>query len=325
MNAVSSKLQSLCKDHGFDTFHTFNSSWYNELIEKEGHVQTGVLKKLPSSRCSFLIGNSKYIWPFFIQWLKSKRNNIHSDDKGEDTMNEILQNNPFDTFCKEMIVDIIHKLCMDSEDYSDVEFEVYLSSCQKITSRDSFHQSEDFLVSMQRIATFTGSYWYDDEGSKLCIHPQYGPWHAFRAVIIMTNIKGCDSLQVDVGGSQEIEKIPSPLPCPVTQEEINDAKILVGFAMKSISSSNSNDEKSENTDDELLSQLNNETIKRLNENQKLVSVNKINQRQLIWINVRDCFSLGRDRHRYCSEQLCYHYNKDPKILLEVIENESSIE
>ena len=326
MSTFSSKLQSLCKDHGFDTFHCFDSSWYNELIEKEGHVQTGVLKKLPHSRHSFLLGNSNFIWPFFIQWLKGKCN-VPSDSGGEDTINDVLQNDPFDTFCKEMIIKIINKFCTNNEDCRDVDFDLYLSNCQRCTSRDSFHQSEDFLVSMQRIATFTGSYWYDDEGSKLCIHPRYGPWHAFRAVIIITNVKGRHSLQVDTAGSQAIEKIPSPLQCPVTQQEINDAKILVSFAMKSISSSTkqSNDTGNESLDDEFLSQLNNETINRLNENQKLVSANKINQRQLIWINVRDCFSLGRDRYRYCSEQLCYHYNKDPKIILEAIKHESSTE
>ena len=40
-------LETQCHAHGLDLFHTFHTSWYNDLIEREGHVQSGVLKTLP--------------------------------------------------------------------------------------------------------------------------------------------------------------------------------------------------------------------------------------------------------------------------------------
>lgn len=318
MDDSSTKLQSLCKEHGFDTFHSFDSSWYNAIIEKEGHVQSGVLRKLPDSEYCYLIGSSKYIWPFFTKWLKKKMHEESSNGIGDDCDSDdgILHNSPFDTFRKEMILNITRKLlCQDMNDSEILGFDVFLSNNGKRFNarkgREKINECGDFLVSMQRVAIVTGSYWHDEIGSKICIHPEFGTWHAFSAVVVT---------MFDISESKTDRlprKVPSSLPCPVKQNEINDAKILLATAMKinGYKPKTTNDESSKQNDENLLqSKISDETLKRIAENQGLVEMNMIDERKLAWINIRDCFSLGREEYRYSPEQLCYHYSSNTKIL-----------
>ena len=317
----ASTLQKQSRLHGFDIFHAFHTSWYNDLIEKEGHVQSGRLKKLPclptsttntGANNAFLIGNTKYIWPFFIHWLSNKyekgQNESDNIDQDIDWEDGILNNNPFDNYCREMFKTILQEY-RDGNNYvgndKNISFDIFLSDGKRYINEVIDDEGEDFLVSMQRIATLTGSYWLDNAGSRLCVHPQYGTWHSFRAVIVVSSKSSLP---------MEIKKpaLPPPLPCPITKHEIDDAKLLMEFAIERSSSKGS----AINMEDLKLSD---HTRKCLVENNELSKVTlQVRPSALTWINVRDCISLGRDNYRYDKEQLCYHYTRDSEILRKII-------
>eukprot|EP00985_Skeletonema_marinoi_P020216 scaffold11896_cov77-Skeletonema_marinoi.AAC.1 len=92
LRSIKQKLQT----SGFDLCHPIHTAWYNHMIQNEGLVESGALKLLPelspsiiqsnevecdgdSSGCvlpssynAVLIGNTKAVWPSFIDWLAMK-------------------------------------------------------------------------------------------------------------------------------------------------------------------------------------------------------------------------------------------------------------
>jgi len=94
---------------GFDICHgPFSPKLYNDLLSKEGLLESGVLCKLPEEIIetytntntntnsnsnsnnrktkAYLIGNTKHLWPIFLQWLdnenkKTKENEIKTEEK----------------------------------------------------------------------------------------------------------------------------------------------------------------------------------------------------------------------------------------------------
>ncbi len=368
-----------CKKNGFDLTHTFHTCWYNDLIEKEGHVKSGVLNRLPCPTATitstssstiesasdteggvkdtstkfhnynaFLIGNTKTIWPFFIEWLSS-RTKLNSQQGGGQHNEEeedvvLLEKNPFDAFCKDMITDIVENFygncSLLDEDDDCTCFDVFLSSGKRykmIPVREGsvdtgasadvgtntkrklqvLEEENDFLVSMQRIAILTGSYWYDDAGSKLCVHPKYGTWHAFRAVVVVSTETKSLSSSLSVTGDQPVAPPPPVIPCPITQGEIDDCTKMMDYALRMSSSDHSSNSDGMNTIHNL--EIRHETKTRLLENFTLEKVSKkLTPTTLGWIGLRDAISLGRDNYRYDKEQLCYHYTRDAEILKNVL-------
>lgn len=90
-------IQQKLKTSGFDLCHPIHTAWYNQMIQNEGLVESGILQLLPepspsirvqrddaaasgdalqsSSSFSYnavLIGNTKVVWSSFIDWLAMK-------------------------------------------------------------------------------------------------------------------------------------------------------------------------------------------------------------------------------------------------------------
>lgn len=82
-------------------------------------------------------------------------------------------------------------------------------------------------MSMQWVAMTTGEYWNGDEATKLCMHPAYGTWTAFREVAVL-------GTRVQRGSSAPLA--PPPCPCPVSEEERSAARAIFGRAMRTSSS-----------------------------------------------------------------------------------------
>eukprot|EP00957_Ditylum_brightwellii_P043342 3285324-Ditylum_brightwellii.AAC.1 len=156
---------------------------------------------------------------------------------------------------------------------------------------------------MQRAAKVTGQYWHDEEGTKLCVHPKFGTWKAFRAVVVFhTNNKANDT------NDSIIPEAPPLCPCPLSEEEIQKARESMEYALKVSGYSNgyAASRGSSGTDD-LCQYLHNSVSSGSD-------WSKVSPSMRPWIQLRDCISVGREEYKYCDNQILYHYTKDVDIL-----------
>jgi methylmalonic aciduria homocystinuria type C protein len=138
---------------GIDIVTPLSTSWYNAYFKEEKLP----LKPLPcfgrkTGAVALLVGNSKALWPAFLKWLASQPDpNAVAD--------------PIDTFVTASIEDAL------------ASFNV---------RRDVFWpwESGDRLVSMQRVAVCSALCYHDGE-TQLAIHPKFGAWVAFRALVVL--------------------------------------------------------------------------------------------------------------------------------------------
>ena len=267
LRSIKQKLQT----SGFDLCHPIHTTWYNQMIQNEGLVDSGALKLLPepspsiiqsdagpSSYNAVLIGNTKAMWPSFIDWLAVK---LEEKKKGqqdivsgrsvathhhhETAVEDIIHSNPFDTYCKESLSRSLQELCCGEEDESKkiTSYELFWSNGKRqkfftnisteqhehdtdVSMSHQYHcfdnREDSFLVSMQRITSASGQYWHDEENTKLCVHPVHGTWTAFRALVIFETehsfLNDTSNGSSSSSGSRS-NKVSLPTPCPCPLSE----------------------------------------------------------------------------------------------------------
>lgn len=245
-NITVQNLERDLHDNGFDIFHPFHPKWYNESLERDNLQQQLVC--LPETGTGYLIGNTKHLWPFFKAWYTLQPPSIPD---------------PFDKFCRECIEKSLHK------SYSPSVFTIFWE-CKK---------ESDTLVSMQRVASVSG-FAYHDPITQLTVHPIYGTWNSYRAVVI---IHADDA-------SQEIAP-PQLVPCLLSTKEKECAREAMERALQVSDTEN------------LCRQLHG-------------GANDANRSTVCkaWIAMRDCVERGRSEYRFDEDQLMYHYTKDVKFL-----------
>ncbi len=258
------------------------------------------LKDHLGNNCNaILIGNTKNVWPRFVQWLKvavegKMKDTSSLNDEGDCTigkskreaLEELVNIGPFDTFLEESLCRILGEIFgnEDRESCSLKSYEIFWSNGKRrkvdlshphprkppdftpsTRQHGNYHcfvdhteeddttssSSSSFLVSMQRVAQITGLYWHDAEATKLCIHPDYGTWIAFRAVVIFEWDRRIHDDETrrrphDVSSTVSMEPppppAPSPCPCPLSSMEMQTAKAMFDRALqKSCSSAGEND------------------------------------------------------------------------------------
>ena len=162
---------------------------------------------------AYLIGNTKHLWPIFLRWLKDNNNNNNkrvqkitdSNDcdtdennkkksSGSHSKDHLLYSDPLDTYVKleiERIVKAVleHNNNRNNDTSTPVENNVSSkSSSSSLSHYYDLYWSSDWdparLISMGRVASCTG-FSYLDDGTHLNIHPIYGTWHSFRAVLLL--------------------------------------------------------------------------------------------------------------------------------------------
>lgn len=387
LRSIRKKLQS----NGFDLCDPIHTAWYNQLITNEGLVTSGALKILPepsssvldddssngdttpSSYNAVLIGNTKTIWPSFIDWLamkveEKKRQHVvddikssssssvrRDDDDGSDiksshdiAIEDVIHSNPFDTYCEETLSRSLQELLHHNEDdasKSITSYDLFWSNGkrQKVTiSNNNGHQlnnvspnddvkekevyhcyndtQDSFLVSMQRIASISGQYWHDEANTKLCVHPVYGTWTAFRALVIFETTENLDINSDDRSSCirSTISSVPPPPPppcqCPVSEEEMKEAKKIFDYALEMNMSDSGSDSnigsygtQSNKSWAQLCTFLHNQVCQGSDWDEVPESMKP-------WIELRNAISIGRDDWKYDEAQLLYHYTKDPNIL-----------
>jgi len=299
-------MNSLEKDlfaAGFDICHPFHPSFYNEHIEK--HSLPLVPLSCEETSTAYLIGNTKHLWPIFMKWYNSNIN-IDSDSDSESDSNTNptsnsckISNNPLDTYSQICIDDILKAHFPPS---SSSLYQVYWS-CESCADR---------MVSMQRVASCSGLSYLDSK-SHLVIHPVYGTWHSFRAVVVIVaentsteqtmgaanrgSATGIHSSSIIPCTSPPLTPTPILIPRLSTPMEEREAKAALNRALKL--STCADDDDGENSN-------------RLCE--QLHGRGPSEQIAAAWIDVRDCISRGKE-YRFDHYQLWYHYTKDAKYLV----------
>lgn len=253
------------KERGFDIVHEFNPKWYNEWVRNSKKVQLLLDEAVTEA---FLVGNTKLFWKVFKSWLKSQEMNF---------------DHPVDTYCKESIDASITNFIAETQPKSN-------DTRPQVTARQpvvqiywSWECEADKLVDMQRLAAISGLAYFDEGNSFLSIHPIFGAWISYRAVVLFKGNSRPSHLQ----------KCCSPpllLPNPMSRKEQVKARERFREAVRSISSNDSGFQ----------------GCREAGQN--------IKRRPEAWIAVRDCVQIGREC-RFDEDQLLYHYSQDRKYLI----------
>jgi hypothetical protein len=289
--ATSALLANELAAHGFDICHPFFPAWYNDLLVSED-LQSS-LSPLPDDddedededegdhhHDAFLIGNTKALWPQFLAWLRDRQT-----PNNEEAIR--IPEHPVDLYARETIETVLervfkHRLgrhCLGDDGEGDDgrrDYEIFWSE-GTCPSR---------LVCLSRVAKASG-FACIDPATKLCIHPIYGAWTSFRAVVVVRQPKF----------SQPHKAPPRPPPPPPIQYLLSEREeVAARNAMKK--ALHASDEKN--------------LCKQLGGGEGMLEDNLYEH----WIAMRDCVGVGRDEYRFSHGQLMYHYTKDLKFLEE---------
>lgn len=186
---------------GFDIAQPFCSEWYNAHI----HEQSLSLKPLPSfgrvgGTFCLLIGNTRELWPVFLRWLRDQPDPAMSD--------------PLDAYIQTVVLALLTTHCP--------------------FALDIFWPGEmgDRLVSMPRAAATSGLCSHDPD-NQLCIHPTFGSWLSFRALVVFDSApltRAPPSLCPDYLSEAEkaaIQEVCASRPHPITvQSSYSLASVL---------------------------------------------------------------------------------------------------
>lgn len=241
---------------GIDIVTPLDVDWYNAYIKEEKLP----LKPIPSfgrksGTVALLLGNSKALWPAFLEWLGTQ-----PDPKA------VAE--PLDTFVTSSIEEALTVFG---------------------GKHDVFWPWEggDRLVSMQRVAVCSALCYHDPE-TQLAIHPKFGAWVAFRALVV---------LDIPPAKLEVPKAAPERLGCLLSDDEKVAARAAMAAALRASDEAN------------LCTQLH-------GANGMKTDV------RLAWAALRDCVRVGRS-HRYSEEQLTYHYTKEKAVLLQALQAHKS--
>lgn len=215
-NALADELRA----SGFDLVQPMRVGWYNEYLVKLGlsTASTAYLEKSGEQHASgeaapfklnplpdygrggnalaFIVGNSSALWPVFLRWLRRQAKPRPKD--------------PVDTYTESAI--------------SAAAARFAAGMCAP--AHEAFWASDMTparLVDMNRAARVCALTYFSDE-MFLSVHPTFGSWVAFRAVLVF-----------DLPADHLSEKRPAPLPSLLTDEEAAAAKVAFDAALKASS------------------------------------------------------------------------------------------
>jgi hypothetical protein len=262
-NDDSGGIRNALATAGFDICHSFHPKLYNDCIQKRNLP----LRPLPENELGYLIGNTKRFWPIFLKWLQEQRQRRETTEE-----DDAVQQHPVDTYVKDKIVDVLNKEMGMETGPAATNYEIYWS--------DEYDM--DLLVSMGWVASCSG-FAYLDEITHLTVHPVYGTWHSFRAVVVIK-----DSPKYNP--TDNIAAAITLQPCLLTEKEQESAKLAMDKALRMCEEA------------------------RLSTQQPHKAMMESDETAMAWIDLRDCIvSRGKD-FRFDENQLWYHYTKDVKYL-----------
>ena len=158
------RLCSSLRSRGFDVLQPFSTVWYNQHAKPIPTLIDLPVKSDGSGLPALLVGNSKSLWPFFMEDIRAK---------------EDISSDPLDRFVQAKVNEALEEVCVTRS-----EVEVFYS----------FETAPDRLIAFQRLADVCGVA-YLEESIHLCLHPTFGPWFALRAIIVF---KSASDASMDV-------------------------------------------------------------------------------------------------------------------------------
>jgi len=209
------------------------------------------LKDQQDGTLALLIGNSRALWAPFLAWIRAQPDPTMPD--------------PLDTFISSVINLAVEKLT--SVHGTRVVHDIFWP-----------WEKAGRMVSMQRAAVASAMCYHDTE-SQLAIHPKYGAWVAFRAVVVIDAPPPCTLA-------------PRQLACLLSPEEKAAAREAMAAALCASDEAN------------LCTQLHG--AKGMERDVRLA-----------WAALRDCVLIGKEE-RYSEAQLTYHYTKDQAVLMQAL-------
>ena len=236
---------------GFDIFHQFPIQQYNAHVVAASNALLPIEEYDRSSTHAILIGNTKHLWPIFIEHLSRNPNTWSSEA------------HPLNQYTLRHIQSVCDR-CLTQNQIS-------------FTLRFTFQIEKDKLVDFQRLSDVAGLAPLDPD-SHLCVHKEYGPWFALRALLVLDAGYSDDpsgSTNCSARGAQTADDI-----CSLKErEQVRRQWQRIQHALF--------DEKS---------------------NRK-----KPVESWRYWLALRDAYDIGR-QHRYSEDQLTYHYTSDLDVL-----------
>lgn len=163
-------------------------------------------------------------------------------------------------------------------------------SCIRIfwSHRKSQLDGGEGFVAMQRMANCSGLA-YLDEVSHLSYHPVFGPWFSLRCAVVFDDV-------VYDGPAK-----PKPLQCPLNSQILKIVAKKVEEAVAKATRTN------------------------ITSNAKTAhTFLEVKQSWKFWLAVRDAAAPGHP-HRYCDDQILYHYTGDLSILQKCVDKVRSHE
>ncbi|VEU45212.1 unnamed protein product [Pseudo-nitzschia multistriata] len=333
------KLADALRCAGFDIFHgPFSPKKYNDLLECEGLEG---LSRLPEERrCTgssgsnssgsnsdyeaYLIGNTKHLWPVFLDWLQLRRQSAASTATATATTTaSSIEAHPLDTYERTAIERVVRESLGPDEEKGKGKDANCNTNCDTNACRcyELFFSSDlgTGLVSMARVASCSG-FSYLDPHTHLSIHPRYGTWHSYRAVLLLAS-EGLPPGLFETGTKTETP-ILTPIQNPLSPIDARKSRKAFDRAL-AITTGTTTDELMDEAMEELCEMLGAGLYRDVRDERQEENDNDNNNKTksknetvaAAWIALRDSISIGREDYRFGTNQLLYHYTKDPRHLL----------
>jgi methylmalonic aciduria homocystinuria type C protein len=155
MGNLQERLKGLLEAQGFDLLAAFTVQAYNDG-RKPGVPNLPTFGR--NDTLAFVIGNTKALWPSFLRHLAKHPEALDLEA-------------PLDVYTQEHIGAIIMEECSKRGLASELRWGFKLPT-------------EEGFVDLLRAAQLSGLAFLDED-IHMCTHPEYGPWIAFRAVVVM--------------------------------------------------------------------------------------------------------------------------------------------
>ncbi|CAG8512457.1 17597_t:CDS:2, partial [Cetraspora pellucida] len=308
---ITKKFSEILYPLGFDLVKAFPAQRYNSNISPANS-----LAPLPTyfrtSTLSIIVGNTKLLWPNFLKFYtkfsnittkatKSKSRSNHlinsSSYDQDDDLERFKQNNPLDWYTIQSITSAVKQLISRNNisiRYSDIKYDI----------RYTFDFDEKKFVAFQRLAQDAGLAYYN-RTCFLCVHEEFGPWFALRAVVTF-----------DIEGPPNDSYLFPPLKNPYPEgDELLKLKMTKIFGTENhnyhqsatLSSHSSKYEPAKRktgTDDDIIKNFMN---------------SRGDAEWYEWVELRDIVSgfmtkYNLEKYRYTEKQIEYHYTHNLKLL-----------
>ncbi|MCG8432615.1 MAG: hypothetical protein MJA83_01115 [Gammaproteobacteria bacterium] len=144
---ITAIVREQCQRAGFDVVHALQADWYNNVVDDPHRLP--VFER--ANTLAIIIGNTRALWPRFLDWLRSHPKWLNDA-------------NPLDRYVMANVTAALQPLTV------------------KYIIRWA-HLPDPHHIAFQRLAHIAGLAYLSP--SYLSVHPNFGPWIALRAVVVV--------------------------------------------------------------------------------------------------------------------------------------------